>query len=133
MGRRSGRNGRVFIDVAGGGNAAPLPFVAKWSLSAATDQIDVTAMDDTNKTYVSDMPDASGDFSGFWDDATNQTYTAATDGLARKFYLYPDYTNVPTVYWFGTVNVDFSADGGVGQGVNFSGKWSAATPIIKKP
>lgn len=133
MGRRSGRNGRVFIDVAGGGSAARLPFVAKWSISASTDQLDVTAMDDDNKTYVSDIPDASGDFSGYFDDATNQTYTAAVDGLARKFYLYPDFVNVVGTYFFGTVNVDFSADGGVGQGVNFSAKWSAASPIKKAP
>lgn len=132
MARRSGRKGRIYIDVAGGGSASALPFVAKWSLNASTDQLDASAMDDDNKVYVSDLPDASGDFSGFWDDATNQTYTAAVDGLARKFYLYPS-LDVPTVYWFGTVNVDFHADGGVGSVVAFSGKWSAATSIAKRP
>src|ERR1700761_2213001 len=99
--RVSGRKGRVYIAIASGGSASPLPFVAKWSLSAATDQLDVTAMEDTNKTYVSDMPDASGDFSGFYDDATDQTYTAASDGLPRKFYLYPSLDDAGT-YFFGT-------------------------------
>ena len=130
MARQSGRKGRVYIDVAGGGSASPLPFIAKWSLSAATAQLDVTAMDDSNKVYVSDMPDASGDFSGFYDDATNQTYTAAVDGLPRKFYLYPN-KNTASQYWFGTVNVDFAVNGGVGEAVAIQAKWSAATSIAK--
>jgi hypothetical protein len=78
MARISGRKGRIYLDIPGTGAATPLPFVAKWSLSAATAQLDVTAMDDSNKVYISDMPDASGDFSGFYDDATAQTYTAAS-------------------------------------------------------
>ena len=49
------------------------------------------------------LPDASGDFSGFWDDATAQTYSAAGDGLSRNMYLYPDIQNSPNVYHFGQV------------------------------
>jgi hypothetical protein len=130
MARTTGRKGRVYIAIVAGAQASMLPFTAKWSLSASTDQLDVTAMDDDNKVYVSDVPDASGDFSGFYDDATDQTYTAATDGIARKFYLYPSKDSAGT-YWFGTVNVDFNIDGGVGQGVNMRGKWNAATTIQK--
>jgi hypothetical protein len=130
MARISGRSGRVYLDVPGTGQATPLPFQAKWSLSAATAQLDVTAMDDTNKVYVSDMPDASGDFSGFYDDATAQTYTAAVDGLPRKFYLYPNKATA-SQYWFGTVNVDFAVNGGVGDAVAVQAKWNAASPITK--
>ena len=64
MARIAGRNGRVYIDVAGGGNASPLPFVAKWTLNAVTDKTDVTAMGDGSKVYVAGLPDASGSFSG---------------------------------------------------------------------
>lgn len=130
MGRQSGRKGRVYFDVAGGGSASPLPFIAKWSLKASTAFLDATAMDDTTKVTVADIPDASGEFSGFYDSATNQTYTAAIDGLARKFYLYPT-LDVATTYFFGTINADFSVDGGVGTTVSVQSSWAAATPIAK--
>jgi hypothetical protein len=130
MARISGRKGRVYLDVPGTGAATPLPFVAKWSMSAATAQLDVTAMDDSTKVYISDMPDASGDFSGFYDDATAQTYTAAIDGLPRKFYLYPN-KDTASQYFFGTVNIDFAVNGGVGEAVAVQAKWSAATSLQK--
>ena len=54
---------------------------------------------------------------------------ATIDGLSRKFYLYPDATNAPAVYWFGTILPDFSADGAVAGPVNFKSTWNAATAI----
>ncbi len=59
-----------------------------------------------------------------------QTYTAATDGLARKMYLYPD-KNLATQYWFGTILPDFSIDSDVGAAMTVSASWAAASPIIK--
>jgi hypothetical protein len=90
---------------------------------------DVTAFGDGNLVYVSGLPDASGDFGGFWDDATAQTYTASTDGLSRNLYLYPDITNSVNVYFFGTVLPDFSIDGAVAGPVNFKSTWNAASRI----
>jgi hypothetical protein len=110
--------------------AEPLNFFAKWSLKAASDRFEVTALGDSNKVYVAGLPDASGDFSGWYDDATVQTYTGAVDGQARKFYLYPN-TNTSTQYWFGTVFVDFSVDGDVAGAVAVSATWAAATSISK--
>lgn len=130
MARIAGRNGRVYFDVAGGGSAAPLPFVAKWSLNAATAKEKVTAMGDTNEVYVAGLPDASGTFSGFYDDATAQTYTAAADGIARKFYLYPSLSSA-TTYWFGTIFADASYDADVAGVVTMSANWNAATTIAK--
>lgn len=130
MGRIAGRKGRVYFEVASGSTAIPLAFVSKWSINAQTDKIDVTSFEDSNKTYVAGLPDASGTFEGFYDDASAQTYTAATDGVARKFYLYPTVASTST-YWFGTVLADFSANGDVAGGVAFSASWSAASPIIK--
>jgi hypothetical protein len=60
-----------------------------------------------------------------------QTYTAATDGVARKFYLYPDLVNDPAQYWFGTILPDFKVDGDVGGAVAVSASWSAASAIAK--
>jgi hypothetical protein len=130
MARIHGRRGRVYLDVPGTGTATPLPFIASWSLSMATDTEEVTALEDGTKVYVAGLPDASGEFGGFYDDTTPQTYTAATDGNARKFYLYP---NVATTgqYFFGTIIVDFRVNAAVSSAAQLSAQWKAATPINK--
>lgn len=131
MSRIHGRRGRVYLGVASdSADASPLPFLASWSINFQTDKSEVTAFGDNNKVYVAGLPDASGEFSGFYDDATAQTYTAAVDGLARKFYLYPS-TLTNTQYFFGTVLPDFSVNGSVGGPVEISASWNAASAIAK--
>ena len=130
MARIHGRNGRIYLAIASGGTASPLPFFATWSINFAVDKVDVTAMGDTNKVYVGGLPDASGDFSGFYDDATAQTYTAAVDGLPRAFYLYPNLLTVAQYFW-GTILPDFSVNGGVSGAVAVSANWNAASGIAK--
>jgi hypothetical protein len=131
MGRIAGRRGRVYMGIVDDAAVAtPLPFFASWSIDFATDKIEVTAMGDDNKVYVGGLPDASGMFAGFYDDATNQTYTAAVDGLARKFYLYPNAT-LATQYFFGTILPDFSVSAEVSGAVSVSAKWAASTKIAK--
>ena len=130
MSRLHGRNARVYMAITSGGTAEPIPFLASWSLQAATDKQDVTAFGDNNKVYVAGLPDASGEFSGFYDDATAQTYTAAVDGVARKFYLYPSTSN-NSQYWFGTILPDFSANAGVAGATEISASWNAASAINK--
>jgi hypothetical protein len=133
MGRIAGDNGRVYIGIANSAaTAEPLPFVAKYNANWKTDKYDVTAMGDGQKTYVSGLRDASGSFSGFFDNTTSQTYAAALDGQPRKFYLYPD-TNSVTQYFFGTIIADFSIDGGVGGPVSMSADWSAYSTIARLP
>jgi hypothetical protein len=88
-------------------------------------------MGDNNKVYVAGLPDASGDFSGFYDDSTVQTYTAAVDGLARKFYLYPN-TLTNTQYFWGTILPDFAVNGAVGGAVEVKASWNAASTIAKQ-
>jgi hypothetical protein len=117
------------MGIASGALASALPFQASWSINMNTDKQDVTAFGDSNKVYVAGLPDASGDFSGFWDDATSQTYIAAVDGLARNFYLYPNITLDPNAYFFGQILPDFSMDGAVGGPVNFKCSWNAASKI----
>lgn len=130
MAREHGRNGAVYMNLASGGTAEPVAFLNSWSLSAQTDKADVTAFGDSNKVYVAGLPDSSGEFSGFYDDSTAQTYTAAVDGIARKFYLYPSrLTN--TQYWFGTILPDFSVNAGVSGAVEISASWNAASSIQK--
>lgn len=130
MARIAGRNGRVYFAVASGAAAAPLPFQASWSINFSTNKIDVTAMGDANKVYVAGLADASGDFGGFYDDATALTYTAAADGIARNFYLYPTLSTA-TTYFFGTILADLTVNSTVDGAASMSASWSAASQIQK--
>lgn len=130
MARIHGRNGRVYMALASGGTAEPVAFLSGWSINFAVDKVDVTSFGDPNKIYVAGLPDASGDFAGFYDDATTQVYTAASDGIARKFYLYPS-TLTTSQYWFGTIFPDFKVQAGVAAAVEISSSWNAASALIK--
>lgn len=131
MARIHGRRGRIYMGIASDtSEAEPLPFLASWSINFTTEKSEVTAFGDENKVYVAGLPDASGEFSGFYDDATDQTYQAAVDGLPRKFYLYPNTTKT-TQYFFGTILPDFSVNANVGGPVEVSASWNAASKISK--
>ena len=127
--RRHGRNAQIYLGATTGTVAVPLLFQAAWSISRVSDRDEVTAFGDLNKVFVGGLPDASGDFGGFMDAGTSQTYVAASDGLPRNFYLYWDTVNDPNSYWYGTILVDFSADGAVAGPVNFKATWQAASAI----
>jgi hypothetical protein len=130
--RHHGRNARIYLGATNGAAASPLPFQASWTINQSTARQDVTAFGDANLIYVAGLPDSSGDFSGFLDDSTSQTFVAALDGLNRNFYLYPDVATYPNNwYWFGQILVDASADGAIGGAVNFKSTWSAASAITR--
>jgi hypothetical protein len=128
----AGRFGRVYLGVTTAAAASPLLNVASWTMSAATDKIDVTAMGDTGKVNVAGLPDYTGDFGGFMDDTVATTYQAAVDGLDRAFYLYPN-LNVATNYFFGRVFVDASFNSTVGGAVEMTSSWAASTAIGHLP
>jgi hypothetical protein len=131
MARIAARNGRLLVGLTTGADASLVAYISQFELNAATDRFEVTAFGDTSKTYVAGLPDASGSFSGFFDTATPQTYTAAVDGLARRFYFYPDFTGSVGIYWAGTAFFDFSVSSPVDGATTISGTWSAATPVFK--
>src|SRR5512143_538852 len=109
MARIAGRNGSLYMGLTSAGTPEPVAFLSNWALNFATDKIEVTAFGDTTKTYVSGLPDMQGTYSGFYDTATVQMYTAATDGVARKCYLYST-TATTTQYWYGTAIFDMNID-----------------------
>lgn len=132
MSRIAGTTGRLYVGIATTAAAAePVAFISKMSLDFSTDDIDVTSFGDTNKVYVSGMPDCSGSFSGFFDDATAQTYTAARDGGVRNFYWYPKTATSAGPYWFGTALFDFSVDADIGGAVTIAGNFKAASAVTK--
>ena len=61
MSRVHGRRGRLYVGIASDtASAAPVTYISKWSSNFSTDNVDVTAIGDSNKTYVAGLPDASG-------------------------------------------------------------------------
>jgi hypothetical protein len=128
--RIAGRNGRLYVGITSSGTAEPIAYLSKWSLKFASDKFEVTSFGDTTKTYVAGLPDCQGTYNGFYDTATAQLYTAASDGVARKFYLYPD-TSTVGQFWSGTAFFDFNIDGAVDGSVNIDGSFAAATAVSK--
>ena len=130
MARIAGRNGALYAGISSGGTAEPIAFLNRWSLSGTSDRIDVTSFGEDTKTYVQGLPDAQGQWAGYYDSASDQLYTAAIDGRARKTYLYPDRTDT-TNYFFGTAFFDFSIDVSVDGAATINGSFAAATPFQK--
>ena len=137
MSRIHGRNGIVYLGVNPADLASPMAFLSDWSINFSVAKVDVTAMGDQNLIWVAGLPDASGDFSGFFDTATAQTYTAAQDGQARNFYLYPSTVgsqgSAPGQYFFGQILPDYSLAGGVSAAVSLKSTWNAASKISRYP
>lgn len=125
-----GRNGRLYMGITSAGVPTPIAFLNKLAFDQTTDKFDVTSFGDSNKNYVAGLPDFKGTFAGFYDNATAQMYTAALDGVSRKFYLYPDTTNAGQ-YWYGNAFFDFSVALDVNGTADISGGFSAASAISK--
>jgi hypothetical protein len=130
MARIHGRNGRVYMNITSGGTAEPVAFLSSWSLNFSTDKQDVTAFGDANHVYVAGLPDAQGEFGGWYDDATAQVFTAAGDGVPRKFYLYPSLLTAGQYFW-GTILPDFQISSAVDGAVEMQSAWNAASTVAK--
>jgi hypothetical protein len=131
MARIAGRRGALYVGLANDTAAAsPVPYMKKYTFAATVATIDVTAFGDTTKVYVADLPDAQGTYDGFYDTATSQLYACATDGLARRTYLYPD-NSIPGTYFYGTATYDMNLDVDVAGAVAISGSFKAFTPFVK--
>jgi hypothetical protein len=127
----TGRNGRLYVDTsaAANGSAQPISNLNSFSINQTASRTEVTSFGDQTLTYVSGLKDAQGDFSGFWDaDGTLTRYVA--DGVARKFYLYPQAGSAHVgTYWYGTATFDLTTTLTVGGAAESSGSWAAATSV----
>lgn len=130
MARIASRNARLYLAIASNGTAEPVAAIKSFELNGATDRYDATCFGDTTKTYVAGLPDSSGSFGGVYDTSVNPTFSASSDGVARKWYFYPD-ASTNTSYFFGTGFFDFSTKFDVSALAETSGTFSAATPTIK--
>ncbi|HEY3650463.1 MAG TPA: hypothetical protein VGL33_21045 [Streptosporangiaceae bacterium] len=128
--RLHGRNGLVYLSVRNGDPASPLTYLNSWAISWAPDVSDVTTITDTQHVYVEELPEVSGTFTGFLDDATSQTYLAAVDGLPRSMFLYPDSTNMSR-YFSGPVLADLAVSGNAAAAVSIAVNWVAAGLVTR--
>lgn len=126
--RLHGRNGIIYMGILSGSAASPIAFQSDYTINYTVAKVDVTAMGDPNLIYVAGLPDASGDFNGWYDDSSSQSFLSALDGQPRNFYLYPNKLT-PQYYFFGQVYPDFAAAGGVSAGISTKATWNAASPI----
>jgi hypothetical protein len=76
----AGRDGLVKWDPTGGATAVALVSIKSFTLSLATEKINVTCFQDTNRVYIPGMRDISGTLTGFWnsDDMSLIEATALT-------------------------------------------------------
>ena len=127
----TGRNGRLYVDTsaAANGSAQPISNLNSFSVNQTADRTEVTSFGSLTKSYVAGLRDAQGDFSGFWDSDGTLTSSVA-DGLARKFYLYPQAGSAHVgTYWFGTATFDLTTTLTVGGAAESSGSWAASTSV----
>lgn len=130
MARHAGRFGRLYVELSPPGSAEPIAFLNKWTADFKTNRTNVEAFEDNNMVYVAGLPDSQFTFAGHWGDTSHTAlYTAAQDGTARKFYLYPDRQNNPNFYWYGTGLFDYHIEGDVAGEVPISGTFVAASTI----
>ncbi len=131
MARIHGRFGQLYVGATTSAAASPVAATKSWTLDAQTDYVDVTAQGDTSKQSVAGLPGGSGSFEAFYDEAaySGAVFTAASDGLARKIYMYPN-TSTMTKYWFFTGFISGSVTSSVDGATSVAGKFAAATDVI---
>lgn len=127
MSRYHGRKGSLMMSTSGAGAAVVVASLSKWSLDLSTDMVEVTAFGDGNKQYVQGLKDIKGSFEGYFDDTDATVFAAQDSSTAPKLYLYPDRTNAPTKYWYGTAWVSSSIETAVDGAVKVSGSFSGAS------
>lgn len=124
MARHSGANLALHYSATEGGAYASLGCFTQLSLNQSRERFDVTCGGDANKVYVLGKKDftISGNF--VFDDANTALWDAA-DATTPQFYrVYPNFADLSTWYWQGSMYLDASLDipvaGGVTGGVNLA-------------
>jgi hypothetical protein len=105
-----------------------LQHTGSWDADFSTDQAEVTAEGDGQKTYVAGFADFKLSYSGYvTDTASTSLVEAALDGVARKFYAYPFASD--SIYFFGTGFFSWQQSHPVDGASTFSGEATAATAV----
>jgi hypothetical protein len=126
MARKSGKNGQVQMDPAGGSSVVAVGALNAWTLDMSTERADVTCFGDTNRQRVAMLPDFSGTIGGIWDSTYSPTlFAAVLAGTPVTLRLVPA-TEEPTYYFQGLANLDGSLNVQSNGAITIAGKWDAA-------
>ena len=128
--RIHGRAGIAYLSLRSGDPATPVAFLSDWTIQYTRELYDTTTIVDPQHVYTAGTVNTEGSFSGFYDTATAQTYTAAVDGLPRNLYIYPSVTNI-SQFFSGSILPDFNLGAGAGAAVALSVSWTGSGPVIK--
>jgi hypothetical protein len=127
MSFHAGRTGAVYLAIESAtGVATACIGLNAWTLNRDTDTFEVTSFGDSNKTFVQGLPNLQGTISGSWNDAETKPFGGAASSTGVKLYLYPDITNSPTKYAYGTAWLSASIETPVGGAVTLTGNFVAA-------
>jgi hypothetical protein len=127
-----GRNAQLYMGIASSSaTAEPVAYLSEWSLDLSTPTVDATSFGEASSTFLVGLPAGSGSFSGFFDTATQQVFTAGALGFASKVYLYPTTPSTAGPYFYGTAFFSAQISAPVGDAVKISGNINAATPITR--
>lgn len=114
----------IYLALLPGQAAQPLAFMSDWDISFTPDYADTTLLGSTNHVYTALLDQVSGDFKGFFDDATIQSYKAVMDGQPRNFYLYPDTFDDPSEYYYGSIIIgQFEVSSGIAAAASVQSTW----------
>ena len=94
--------GAVLYLGAAGAAAINIGEQLDWSIDMDMATVDVTPLNNTWKSFVKGLLGYTGAFSGNFDTASVQLWSAATATVVEKFYLYPDVGSTAR-YYYGTV------------------------------
>src|SRR5215471_13620360 len=116
-GRIHGSKGQMLMDPTGGATAVAVADINSWTLNLARDTADVTAFQDTNKQYVTGLPDIKGTYGGWYNSVSYQViFDAALGNIAVMLKLEPsslDATNFFTGLAYIDAAINVPANGAV--------------------
>lgn len=131
MARYHGKTGVAYMSSTGAGAASSMT-ISEFNLNMGTDKVEVTSMQDANKTYVQGLRDISGSLSAFWDELDDKMFDGSESADGVKLYLYPS-SLAPTFYFYGPAFLDASLSSSVSGAVQVSGNFVAAGAWGRKP
>lgn len=137
-----GRFGGLYVDQSAAANATAtlLPNLSDWSVNESRDQVEVTVLGETTKTYTSGLKDYQTTFNGILNSGSTAINVVA-DGVARRFYHYVDISSLAAMapisgsgkgYWYGYgLFSGLTTSGGVADAVKWTINGSAATDVYR--
>jgi hypothetical protein len=124
---RAGRNGLVKYDPTGGATTVAIASIKAWTLSLATEKINVTCFQDQNRVYIPGMRDVSGTLTGFWNSADMTLIEATEATTPGTLALIPDSTDgTPAHEFTGLAYLDAEINTDVEGAPELTGTFMAA-------